>query len=256
MTGAALYTKSSNDGSVYLVCKIRNEFRKAELGVFYIKEQERNNLAITIFNDNNKMVRKVDNATNGRYVAVDAESCLCVLTGIMIQYFSSSLSQGVNALYLPIMSMKVDIARHILNDTKWTPLVKHIATDTVTLGTVSKDPDTGNRVALKFNKGKSKSGNKGVGSGIGVVTSFPLDVREGKAVKINPNVIDEQGIATGSFETPPVTAINNFEIEFIQLGDYQCGMIPMVGNQMNGICVSANSNNGVYYNKSIKLFSA
>lgn len=214
------FPKTIEDKSgIYIVRKISTGCRKMKLGLGILKEQNNYNIACRKLDNNNNLIRATSPDGNSFYNFLDHEISIMGVITLMREFFSSPSAQGVNAFWITVFPMQLNIARKILRKPTWIPSVFYRGGESGVVTTSSFNPSNAN-----VNIDLSKVEGQGVGSGFGLTTV--LSFSENAAVPVTQNG------SSFSLQIPQNTFIDQ-KITPIPIGSYQAFQVAMIGNQRN-----------------------
>jgi hypothetical protein len=228
---------------VYIVDTIQsnNQLRKLKLGVAVLKESDNYNLSCWKLDDANNLVKAVDSEGN-RYNMLDHEMCICGDTTLMREFFSTPQSQGLNGFWITVFPLQVNIARIILNDPDWNPVVLYrggILGSCVVTPLSESSPESAN-IQLRINYTRMNEDNTetGVGSGFGITKKNLITSTTFDAVP----VVTSDSTSVNKLQVPPIV-YNENDIDSIPIGTYLVFQVLMIGNDRN-IWVVTNNKSG------------
>lgn len=199
---------------IYIVRKLKNGKRKMKLGLGILKEQNNFNISCYKVNAKNNLERAVEGEK--RYNFLDHEISIMGLVTLMREFFVTPVSQGVNAFWITVFPLQLDIARKILRRPDWIPTTLYKG-GTVTNVTTTTD-NTNVQIDIVDITGKGK------GSGFGLTKRLETIVNEAVPVK-------QEG---SSFTLQvPKNVFSKAEVTPLEINDYKCFQVQMIGNQRN-----------------------
>jgi len=249
-TGAYIYIKLST-----------GQIRKVKLAIALCKEKSNFNLALYKVDDTNKIVRAKD--SNGSfYVVLDREMVICAEVGLFREFNRTAdpNGQGVNAIFLSVFPLNIEIARAILKSKGWKgPAVKFrggFMDQSVGVDGDTMEPDINPVDPLNYDASKLNSSivlsyvrmnadntEKGTGSGIGVV----------KADLVREIVTDPKG-ASSDFASKPTTVFLETDIDNVSPTFYSIFQVSYLGNDQNMQIIKNDANGNLVYNNTIPIF--
>jgi hypothetical protein len=239
------YYKRDTSG-VYIINKLSfssNEIqiRKVKLTLAILKEEDNFNLSCWRFDENNNFIRAVDE-NNDNYNILDREMCLSFDVSLLREQMNTS--QGNQSFWITVFPLHLNIARYILNDEKWIPLVKNN-------GWVRGEPsitdfnpnDPGNTklmLNLSYIRLNEENTQTGYGSGIGITK---INAINEKVYEAKPPVFNTDGNSlTIKSQTIEINYVE-LDIDPVPLETYMVFQARMIGNDPN-IVVVTNDENG------------
>jgi len=246
------YWKVEKNG-VYIYNKLYSgEVRKLKLAIAFLKEESNFNLACYTINDNNNIIRARD-ADDNYYVALDHEMSICVDVGLFREFFKTdSTSQGLNAVFLSVFPLQLDVVRAILKDNNWSPSVKYKGSilhvdvgvdgnnsvpDINSIDAINFDPSKlGLSMYISYVRTNSDNTQLGYGSGIGVVKKELIQ----EVVKNSPPSTDPLSI----YALSPTIVFTETDIDPIPVGTYGVFQVTFLGNDKNMRIISTSEKNG------------
>lgn len=213
------FPKTLEDKSgIYIVRKISTGCRKMKLGLGILKEQNNFNISCWSINENNKFIRS--RTPEGETINfLDHEISIMGIVTLMREFFTSVGAQGVNAFWITVFPMQIDLARKILNKPDWVPSVFYRGGNTGIISTSSFNPSDAN-----VNIDIARVDGVGNGSGFGVTKNISFTRNAAVPVK-------QQDI-TFSLQIPQNT-FNDRKITPLPLNSYYVFQVQMIGNQRN-----------------------
>ena len=228
---------------VYIINKLSfssNEIqiRKVKLTLAILKEEDNFNLSCWRFDENNNFIRAVDE-NNDNYNMLDHEICLSFDISLLRNQMNTS--QGNKSFWITVFPLHLKIARHILNDEKWIPLVKYNGwmRGGPSITNFNRD-DPGNTklmLNLSFVRLNEENTQTGYGSGIGITK---IDAINEKVFEAKPPTINTDG--TANSQTLEINYVE-LDIDPVPLDTFMVFQARMIGNDPN-IVVVTNDENG------------
>lgn len=202
---------------IYIVLKLKGGKRKMKLGLGILKEQ--NNLNISCYKIN--LANKLERAVKGdaRYNFLDHEIAIMGIVTLMREFFATPASQGVNAFWITVFPLQLDIARRILRRPTWVPATAYKGGIVTNVATTTLDP---NNINVQIDVADVTG--QGNGSGFGLTKL--LETKVTKAVPV------KQEGSTYSLQIPQKSFVK-LEVTPLKMNDYNCFQVQMVGSQRN-----------------------
>ena len=232
----------SDNTGVYIVNTIEsnNEVRKLKLGIAILKEPDNYNLSCFKFDDTNKIIRATDSNGN-RYNMLDHEMCICGDITLMREFFLTPQSQGVNAFWITAFPIQLDIARLILKDPTWSPVVFYnggVAGRCVVNPLDKVTPENSNvDIQISYIRMNEDNTEKGIGSGFGITKKNLVTSKSYDAVP----VVTADSSAVNKLQKP---RINYSEMVF---------QLTMIQNDRNIWVISNNDKGDLALDNSMKI---
>jgi hypothetical protein len=202
---------------IYIVLKIKAGKRKMKLGLGILKEQNNYNISCYKVNLQDNLERAVEG--DRRFNFLDHEIAIMGLVTLMREFFVTPESQGVNAFWITVFPLQLDIARKILNRPDWIPVTLYKGGILPRVVTTNNDVTSMN---VKINI--DETFGQGNGSGFGLTKRLETKIIEAIPVKKEGSNFSLQ---------VPQKRYTKFEVTPLNINDYNCFQVQMIGNQRN-----------------------
>jgi hypothetical protein len=172
---------------------------------------------------------------------LDREMCICGDITVMREFFSTPQSQGLNAFWITVFPLQLSVARAILKDQEWNPVVHYkgsIIGKCVVNPLSESNPQSANiEINKNYVRMNENNTETGVGSGFGITKRNVVNSKTYNAV---PVVADLSGI--NSLQKPVIN-FTEVDIDSVPIGTYMVFQVQMIGNDRN-IWVICQNNEG------------
>jgi hypothetical protein len=243
----------SDNTGVYIVNTLvsNNEVRKLKLGIAVLKEPDNYNLSCWKLDDTNKIIRATD--SNGhRYNMLDHEMCICGDITLMREFFLTPQSQGLNAFWITAFPIQLDIARLILKDPNWSPVVvyKGGVFGRCVVNPLNKlTPENSNvGINISYNRMNEENTESGVGSGFGITKNKPETSKSYDAVP----VVTADSSAVNKLQKPHIN-YTEIDLDSVPIGTYMVFQVQMIANDRNIWVISNNDSGDLALDNSMKV---
>lgn len=202
---------------IYIVRKIKTGKRKMKMGLGFLKEQNNFNISCYKINAQNDLERAT--LGNSRYNFLQNEICIMGEVTLLRDFFPVPDGQGINAFWITVFPLQLELARKILKKPEWIPVTTYKGgLSTNVRATTSNPNDTNVQIDIVDVEGKGK------GSGFGLTTRVEPKIREAIPVK-------QEG-STFSLQIPK-NVFSEIDVTGLEINAYNCFQVQMVGNQRN-----------------------
>ena len=226
---------------MYIVDTVKSidQLRKLKLGIAVLKEPDNLNLSCWYFDDDNILKRAVDSNDN-RYNMLDHELCICGDITLMRESFRPPEgSQGLNAFWITVFPIHLEVARAILKEPNWSPVVHYRGGVFGRCIANPLSPENANlEIHINYNRLNDSNTETGVGSGFGITKKNTITSEIYDAVP----VITADSTSVDKLQKPLINYIET-DIDSVPIETYMVFQVAMIANDRN-IWVISNNNNG------------
>jgi hypothetical protein len=217
------YYKHDASG-VYIINKLSSsssQIRKMKLALALLKEEDNLNLSCWRFNQNNQFIRAVDNDVDkNRYNMLDREMCISGEITLLREFMNTS--QGNQSFWITVFPLHVDIARLILKNNTWDPIIKYngsVRGVTSVTGLNSSDKGENANLILNVTYARLNPDNTQTGSSSGIgltkaalIVDKTYEAKPGCCCKLQTPLINYREI---DVDPVPLDTFMVFQVQYI-----------------------------------------
>ena len=183
---------------------------------------------------------------------LDHEMCICGDITLMREFFLTPQSQGLNAFWITAFPIQLDIARLILKDPNWNPVVVYNGgvTGRCVVTPLDKVTPENSNVGIRISYIRMNEDNteKGVGSGFGITKQNLVTSKSYDAVP----VVTADSSAVNKLQKPHIN-YSEIDIDLVPIGAYMVFQVAMIANDRNIWVISNNDNGDLTLDNSMKV---